>query len=373
MMDGISIGVGVKNAAMKKGLAEAQKSVGQFRENVGRKFGGAIKSGFAAGAIAGGTFGIVLDRLLDKYDAIAKGARKAGIDPEDYQRQLRTFEMAGVTMEQYTTAVAKMGVKTQQAIDGSKEMAQAFEDLGINVNEFVGLTPDERMIALADAFAESADKGKAQAALFKILEESASNFFGIFAQGGDAIRKTQDSIKNVVSEQTLTNIEKFNDYMKEIKENAAAAAVAYLDLVSTAAKEAARLSQDQAFSTIAKQRAKESGRTYEEELAAVYQEDSIARSGMSYEDANRTEEERQRIMEENRRADEAAAAEAAAAVEEERNMRAAMMRSQAARSNDGAANLAPMSDSEAVRQLREMNRTISDGIRIRSSPSQSDY
>lgn len=370
MMDGISIGVGVKNAAMKKGLAEAQKSVGQFRADVGKKLGSTLKAGFAAGAIAGGTFGIVLDRLLDKYDAIAKGARKAGIDPEDYQRQLRTFEMAGVSMEQYTTAVAKMGVKAQQAAEGSKELGKAFADLGINVNDFIGLTPDERMLALAEAFSKSSDKGKAQAAMFKILEESAANFFGIFAQGADAIRKIQEEMEGIVPKKTLENIEKFNDYMKELKENAAAASVAYIELMLNAQKEGARLSQDQAFSTIAKQRAKESGRTYEEELAAVYQEDSIARSGMSYEDANRTEEERRRIMEENAAAD--LAAEQAAA-EEERNMRAAMMRSQAARSNDGEANLAPLGDSEAVRQLREMNRALTDGIRIRSSPSQGDF
>lgn len=363
--DGIKVGIGAETAGFRAGLEKTKASTEKFRQSVGKKLKSTFTGGFTAAAVTGTTFGLVLDNLLDKYDAIAKSARRAGIDPEVFQRQAHAFKKADIELNDYTNAVIRMGRKTVEAAQGNKTLQAAFSDLNIDIERFKELKPDEQILALADAYAEADDKQVAFAALFKVLEDDAKKFRDAFSGGAAEIKKSGDSLENVVSEKALRNIERFNDMVTDMKANLAGLAVGVVDKAAGAIDTASVIAREKGVRTAARHLAEKNGTTYDEELAKLRERHrqmiATEEYGMSEEDLNRTEEERQRIMEENRIQYEREA-------EQMRNQIADQARASAAlnQTNNGAAMQDPTGDGEAAREIRELTRVMtSDGIRLK--------
>jgi len=221
-MAGVLVGITAKTAQFKAGLDKAQGHAKSFRKKTQagwKRVGDSIKGSLATAALGGGTFALVLDRILTGYDSIAKKARQAGMDPETFQRQQHAFEKAGVGVDEYTAGVVRMGRKLAEAKDGNEAITEAMRRLNLNVEEFAALSPDKQVLALADAYANAGDKQEAFAALFKLLEDDAKKFKLAFEGGAAAINDSGDALKNVMTAEQLESIEKMNDAIADFKKN----------------------------------------------------------------------------------------------------------------------------------------------------------
>jgi|DEB0MinimDraft_6_1074348.scaffolds.fasta_scaffold40728_2 hypothetical protein len=221
-MAGVLVGITAKTAQFKAGLDKAQGHAKSFRKKTQagwKRVGDSIKGSLATAALGGGTFALVLDRILTGYDSIAKKARQAGMDPETFQRQQHAFEKAGVGVDEYTAGVVRMGRKLAEAKDGNEAITEAMRRLNLNVEEFAALSPDKQVLALADAYANAGDKQEAFAALFKLLEDDAKKFKLAFEGGAAAINDSGDALKNVMTAEQLESIEKMNNAMADFKKN----------------------------------------------------------------------------------------------------------------------------------------------------------
>jgi len=219
MPDGISVGVGANNARLRTGLADSKKRIGAFSKSAEKSLSAGITKGFATSALVGGTFGVVLDNILNKYDDIAKAAVKANIDPEVFQKQAHAFDNAGVSMEQYVAVLGRMTRSAEEAVTGNAEVSESFAALGVDVEQFKKLAPDQAVLVLADAYAAATDKGKALNAMSKILGRSAQELIPAFAGGAQAIQEAGDKLKNVATADDLARVEEYNDALSDLTAN----------------------------------------------------------------------------------------------------------------------------------------------------------
>ena len=193
------------DSKFKRGIASTQSAAAKAGKTMGSMLG-TLGIGIGVGVAARSLKGIG-----DHFDNVGKQARRVGIGFEEFQKQAHAFQMADIDMNTYVETVQKITRNLEEAIGGQKEMSESFRILGIDMAKFKELAPDERILAMADAYASANDQQEAFAAMFKIMGRSAGKFRDAFASGSDAINTAGDSLKNIPTEEVGLKIEELND------------------------------------------------------------------------------------------------------------------------------------------------------------------
>jgi len=100
-------------------------------------------------------------------------------------------------------------------MSGNTGIAQSFQDLGINIENFSKLDPQERVRVLAEAYKNNPDRDKAFADLFKIMEDDAKRFLVLFKGGAAAIAAAEAEAVGGVSKEGARHGEKELDKQAE--------------------------------------------------------------------------------------------------------------------------------------------------------------
>ena len=136
-------------AAFKKQQAAA--------EEFGRTVGKAV---VAVGAIAVGS-AIALDRLIKSVGDFQDLADQTGSDPAGLASFKTAADIAGIGIESIATASVRLSSRLAKVGDDSKGAGRALAAIGIEVNKFKTLRPDEQYRAIAkalDGYADGAGK-----------------------------------------------------------------------------------------------------------------------------------------------------------------------------------------------------------------------
>jgi hypothetical protein len=146
-------------------LAKARASIAGFKKDTEGAsgatsgFGGALRN---ASSLAG-AFGVTLGvgavvkfgkALLDDADALVKLSDKTGMSVDAVQRLKYIAEQSGNTLEQLTSAVSML---QRRLANGDDSAIAALRGLGIEVERFQQLTPDEQFMAIAREVAKIED------------------------------------------------------------------------------------------------------------------------------------------------------------------------------------------------------------------------
>lgn len=145
----IKVGVDANNA--KASLAQVDAGV----ERV--KTGFQNLATFAAAATAAiGAAGIGAVLLASQAAAAAKTidlqSRALGVQVEEYQRLTQAAATFGLEQQDVAQAMVKTTLALKAGAEGGEAQADAFKRLGLDLKATLALKPDERLLALSDAF-----------------------------------------------------------------------------------------------------------------------------------------------------------------------------------------------------------------------------
>ena len=175
-------------------------------------------AGFAAGAI-GIRAGIgIFGELSDKFDRIGKLSNRFKLPVEDVQKLSVASELTGTNLERLTAALTKSTVSGVEAAKGIKTYEDAFQDLGIEVDEFNNADSTEKIALLSRAFANAKDESVAFTAAYRILGKAGSDLIPLLRENADGVERLTSNL-NTLDAEDIAAIERFNDDMTLLKAN----------------------------------------------------------------------------------------------------------------------------------------------------------
>jgi hypothetical protein len=240
-------------------LTKARQAIAGFkREAEGATgatsgFGGALRNASSLAGAFGVTLGIAGvvkfgQVLLDDADALVKLADKTGMSTTAVQQLKYIAEQSGNTLEQLTSAVSML---QKRLANGDDSAIAALRGLGIEVERFQTLTPDEQFLAIAREVAKVEDPmtrvkvatdllGKSGA---EVLPSLIANFDELAAaatltsertvqaldRAGDKLDELAGKAKTVASEVAVTMLDtfgNFGDFLLEAMRSGAGMALA---------------------------------------------------------------------------------------------------------------------------------------------------
>jgi lambda family phage tail tape measure protein len=154
------------------------------QEQAAQKFGVAIGAAVAAAGAAAISSIYAIDRLIKSVGDYQDLADQTGSDPAGLASLRTAADVAGVSLDDIGSATARLSVRLAKVNDESKGAGKALAAIGIEVNKFKQLRPDEQYRAIADAldgYADGASKvvianelfGKGSEKQLKVLKELA--------------------------------------------------------------------------------------------------------------------------------------------------------------------------------------------------------
>src|SRR5262249_3373225 len=140
---------------------------------------------------------------INKMEEIHKQSDRFNIDAESLQKIAVPAEHVGIGIEQVARAMNAATIAGVKAADGNKTLAAAFNQLNINALQFNALAPDQKILAVAEAYERSAKTADDYNAVAAILTKRNTEIIGAF----------QDIIK--FSGETASSLQVFSNSQVE--------------------------------------------------------------------------------------------------------------------------------------------------------------
>lgn len=149
-----------------------------------------IKGAVAAYAsIEGIRAGIgLLQESAERIDNLANTSAQLGESVPNIQSfRYALAQMANIEPEAADQALVRMTRTLGQARSGSKEAAEAFANLGLDINQLAAMSPTQQFQAIADAIAGIEDPTQRAAAAVKLFGKEGTSLLPIFNEGAGAV------------------------------------------------------------------------------------------------------------------------------------------------------------------------------------------
>lgn len=156
----------------------------------------AIKASFAAAAASVTAAGVAITRgivsTLRKGSELSDVGSALGMGAGDVLVLQQAFKNAGISIDKVKTSMSVMAKSVYDANLGIKEKAEAFEDLGLAVDELQLLTPLQQISAIGDALAKVENPTKRTAIAMRIFGRSGSELITLFTESGAFSRASRE-------------------------------------------------------------------------------------------------------------------------------------------------------------------------------------
>lgn len=198
----------------QKGSKTLAESLGATAKTVG-KIGTAVVGG--ATAIVTGV-GAMATSVADSFGTIDDGAKKVGTSAEEYQKWMYVAKLGGLEASNFEKAMIKQQKAFADAKDGSKGMIEAYERLGININE-IGSSGDA-FNEVISKLADMEDETTRNALANDIFGKSYADLAPLLAEGSEGInawKQECEDLGGVVSGEMVEAGANFGDVVDRIK------------------------------------------------------------------------------------------------------------------------------------------------------------
>ena len=199
-------------ATDKTGTAFRSAETGMKRlAGSAKMLAGSLGMAFGAAAVVTG-----LTRLakgaIDYGSAITDAAAATRVGVEEWQVLKYGAQEAGTSMDKVTLTLAKIQKATNDAKNGLTTYTRAFDALGINVDEFQRLSPDQQFVELGRAMVNSKDQATAYASVMDIIgSRNAPQLMEVLKKlgtdGFDSLAEAARNAGQVMSEETAKNMD----------------------------------------------------------------------------------------------------------------------------------------------------------------------
>ena len=204
--------LGLNSQAFQNGLSNANGAVGTFRTaltRLGPVIGAVGLTQMARNAVELGS------KLSDL-------STQLNIDSEALQTLRFESQEAGVKMQSLERALRNVQLRTEEAINGNRSYSDAFERLGIDIEEFRELPVEEKLQAIATAQENATDKTGAFNDVARILGERAGPELqevlqSLARNGFDELKQKADDAGQLMSNDTSVAMDDVADRMEALK------------------------------------------------------------------------------------------------------------------------------------------------------------
>lgn len=168
---------------------------------LGSLLGGVSGMGKALPMLAGVTagvaaFGFAADKVVGTLDDLAKQgamAQALGMTSEQFTGIAGVAKSVGNDTREFVESLVTMGNLGRDAAAGAATASTAFQDMGINAEEFNKLGADEQFFAVFDALNKMADGGKRTNAMMKAFgEDGGKIMLPLLGKSGAELKKVAD-------------------------------------------------------------------------------------------------------------------------------------------------------------------------------------
>ena len=194
------------NADLNRAKSDFAKASGQMQTQANALSGSIkkVKLAYAgAAAFIGGAFvGAITSAIkstADHLDALDEMAVKTGVSVE----MLTSLELAakqnGVSMDQLATSIRMMYRSMNEAAEGTKESADAYKRLGVNVRDASGKlkSGNEAFLEVADAVAKIQNPAERSAMAMKVFGRAGSEMLPMLEGGKEALKGYIDEARRL--------------------------------------------------------------------------------------------------------------------------------------------------------------------------------
>lgn len=200
-----------KGKNSSKTLAE---SLGDTAKTVG-KIGTAVVGG-ATAVVTG--LGAMATSVADSFGAIDDGAKKVGTSAEEYQKWSYASKLAGMEVSKLESLMVKQQKSFTDAKDGSKAMSEAYQRLGLDINN-IGSSGDAFNEVIAK-LADMEDETLRNALANDIFGKSYADLAPLLAEGSEGInawKQEAEDLGAVMSGEMVEAGASFGDSIDRIK------------------------------------------------------------------------------------------------------------------------------------------------------------
>ncbi len=221
MADIGSIGVNIvaKTGGLKKGMADASKSVKSVgpAAKVGAKaiagIGAAIAAVAAAAVAAKKVFTEVSEAFV-RMDAAAKTARSIDMAAQSFMGLQHAASLAGVEGEQMTGGLSKMLKGIGEASMNVGQAKIALQELGIPLLEMTQMTTEQKFLKISEALNKVDDPAKRAALAVMFFGRTGLKLLPMIEQGSEAIKQQAaelEKLQGPLTDLDFANVEEGND------------------------------------------------------------------------------------------------------------------------------------------------------------------
>jgi hypothetical protein len=219
-----SIDVEARLASFEQGLKRIEQSTAGVAGRLESAFGG-LRSALAAigGVVAVGQITNMVRSFVDAADALDDLSQKTGVAVESLSELQYTANIEGVNVQSLGDAFTKLSVNLQAGARGSKELQQAFAQVGIAAKDLGTIGADQAFRRIAAAF-EGASDGPEKAALaVKLFGRAGADLIPLLNYGADGLKRSGDEARRfglVIGADTAKAAAEFNDNLTRLQASA---------------------------------------------------------------------------------------------------------------------------------------------------------
>jgi len=161
------VSIMARTGGFSKGMKQVNKQLTQFR------------NAFSVSALAAGAgIAAMIKNEMDQISSTGKLAERLGASTEALAAFREVAQDAGVEFGVVSKGIEKLSVSAGNAALGNKSMTEAFEFLGISINEINKLSPDNLMVRVAGGLDKIQNSSQRAAMAQKIFGKGGVQLLG---------------------------------------------------------------------------------------------------------------------------------------------------------------------------------------------------
>ncbi len=214
----IIIGAKDKTKAVFRKIGNGFKSL----TRMGAKLGVGIAAGVG---VASAALVSLTKRVLESTDGLAKTADKLGVTTEELSSLRHAAQLAGMDIKEMDKSLQFMLRNIAEAADGMAAQKDAFDALGLSIDNIQKMAPGDAMQEIVRALGGIENQSKKVQIAMDIFGRSGASMLNLTADGLEKARKEAEMFGIAISRQDAKTFENINDSLTRIKAAISGAAI----------------------------------------------------------------------------------------------------------------------------------------------------
>lgn len=212
----LRVSLGLDSAAFEQDLGKVQRQLGQLSSEMNKSFL-AIGAAVAAATVAIGT---AIKNVIDEADDMNKLSAKLGVPIEQLSQLAYAADLAGLPMEDLSTALKKLSTAMSDAQSGG-QFSKLFKAMGISVTDAKGQLKSSTavMLEVSNKFDGMKDGAQKAALAVKYFGKAGLDMIPLLNDGAGSIAelmKEAEALGLTLDGRTGDAAEQFNDNMSRL-------------------------------------------------------------------------------------------------------------------------------------------------------------